>query len=119
MRDRFRRYVEALRGMAERRGVQDVPFLVNIHGTEGGSGEPFPIGISQLVDTYSGVPVLSGSDHYMGDMTLSTTTDLYVINAFMEAVHGPDQPTTSLEFEAGSGDYGGESTTSTTRRPST
>ena len=108
MRDRFRRYVEALRGMAERRGVRDVPFLVNIHGTEGGSGEPFPIGISQLVDTYSGVPgVLSGSDHYMGDMTLSTTTDLYVINAFMEAVHGPDQPTTSLEFEAGSGDYGG------------
>jgi beta-galactosidase len=108
MRDRFRRYVEALREMAERQGVGGVPFLVNIHGTEGGSGEPFPIGISQLVDTYSGVPgVLSGSDHYMGDMTLNTTTDLYVINAFMEAVHGPDQPTTSLEFEAGSGDYGG------------
>ena len=81
---------------------------MNIHGTEGGSGEPFLIGISQLVDTYSGVLVLSGSDHYMGDMTLSTTTDLYVINAFMEAVHGPDQPTTSLEFEAGSGDYGGD-----------
>ena len=48
-----------------------------------------------------------GSDHYMGDMTLNTTTDLYVINAFMDAVHGPGQPTTSLEFEAGSGDYGG------------
>ena len=43
----------------------------------------------------------------MGDMTLNTTTDLYVINAFMDAVHGPGQPTTSLEFEAGSGDYGG------------
>lgn len=108
MRDRFRRYVEALRGMAEAQGVVDVPFLINIHGTEGGSGEPFPIGISQLVETYAGVPgVLSGSDHYMGDMTLNTTTDLYVINAFMAAVHGPGQPTTSLEFEAGSGDYGG------------
>jgi beta-galactosidase len=108
MRDRFRRYVEALRPMAEARGVVDVPFLINIHGTEGGSGEPFPIGISQLVETYAGVPgVISGSDHYLGDMTLSTTTDLYVINAFMDAVHGPGQPTTSLEFEAGSGDYGG------------
>jgi beta-galactosidase len=108
MRDRFRRYVEALRAMAEAHGVVDVPFLVNIHGTEGGSGEPFPIGISQLVETYAGVPgVVSGSDHYMGDMTLNTTTDLYVINAFMDAVNAPDQPTTSLEFEAGSGDYGG------------
>lgn len=108
MRDRFRRYVEELRTMAEAQGVTDVPFLINIHGTEGGSGEPFPIGISQLVDTYADVPgMLSGSDHYMGDMTLNTTTDLYVINAFMDAVHGPGQPTTSLEFEAGSGDYGG------------
>jgi beta-galactosidase len=108
MRDRFRRYVEALRAMAEARGVVDVPFLINIHGTEGGSGEPFPIGISQLVETYAGVPgVVSGSDHYMGDMTLNTTTDLYVINAFMDAVHAPDQPTAALEFEAGSGDYGG------------
>ncbi|MDF2145585.1 beta-galactosidase [Knoellia sp. p5-6-4] len=108
MRDRFRRYVETLRAMAERGGVEGVPFLVNIHGTEGGSGESFPIGISQLVETYAGVPgVLSGSDHYMGDMTMATTTDLYVINAFMDAVHDLDQPTTSLEFEAGSGDYGG------------
>ncbi|SDP41926.1 beta-galactosidase [Pedococcus dokdonensis] len=108
MRDRFRRYVEALRAMAEAQGVVDVPFLINIHGTEGGSGEPFPIGISQLVETYAAVPgMLGGSDHYMGDMTLNTTTDLYVINAFMAAVNGPGQPTTSLEFEAGSGDYGG------------
>jgi beta-galactosidase len=108
MRDRFRRYAEALAAMAESQGVTGVPLLINIHGTEGGSGEPFPIGISQLVDTYAGVPgVVAGSDHYMGDMTLNTTTDLYVINAFMAAVNGPGQPTTSLEFEAGSGDYGG------------
>ncbi|MCU1538617.1 MAG: glycosyl hydrolase [Humibacillus sp.] len=36
-------------------------------------------------------------------------TDLYVMNAFMAAVHGDDQPLASLEFEAGSGDYGGGS----------
>ena len=107
MRRRFAEYVAALRRMGEERGIVGVPYFVNIHGTEGGNGAPFPIGISQLVETYAGVPgVLSGSDHYMGDMTLNTTTDLYVINAFMAAVNDSDQPLTSLEFEAGSGDYG-------------
>ena len=108
MRDRFARYVRALREMAEANGIEGVPFVINIHGTAGGDGAPFPIGISQLVETYARVPgMLSGSDHYMGDMTLSTTTDLYVLNAFMAAVHDEDQPITSMEFEAGTGDYGG------------
>lgn len=107
MRDRFARYVDVLAASATRHGIEGVPLLINIHGTSGGSGESFPIGISQLVDTYSGRPgVLSGSDHYVGDMTLDTTTDMYVINALQQAVHDDDQPLTSLEFEAGSGDYG-------------
>ncbi|MEW1952049.1 beta-galactosidase [Terrabacter sp. NPDC080008] len=107
MRQRFADYVAALRGLCEERGVTGVPFLINIHGTEGGNGAPFPIGISQLVDTYAGIPgMLSGSDHYLGEATLNTMTDLYVMNAFMAAVHDADQPLTSLEFEAGSGDYG-------------
>lgn len=108
MRDRFARYVQALRGFAEEAGIREVPFIINIHGTAGGDGAPFPIGISQLVETYAGVPgMLSGSDHYLGDITLDTATDLYVINAFMAAVHDADQPLTSVEFEAGTGDYGG------------
>lgn len=107
MRRRFGDYVATLRRMCEERGVGGVPFFVNIHGTEGGNGAPFPIGISQLVDTYSGIPgMVSGSDHYLGEATLNTMTDLYVINAYMAAVHDGDQPLTSLEFEAGSGDYG-------------
>lgn len=107
MRVRFADYVRALRTMAEEQGITGVPFLVNIHGTEGGSGQPFPIGISQLVETYAGIPgMVSGSDHYMGEATPNTVTDLYVLNAFMDAVHDDDQPLTSLEFEAGSGDYG-------------
>src|SRR4029079_17241972 len=88
MRDRFAAYVTTLRDLAEARDVRDVPFLVNIHGTEDGSGAPFPIGISQLVRTYAGVPgMVSGSDHYLGEATLGTMTDLYVITAFMAAVH--------------------------------
>ncbi|CAI9403802.1 beta-galactosidase [Aestuariimicrobium sp. T2.26MG-19.2B] len=108
MRGRFARYVDALRAMAEESGVVGVPFLVNIHGTADGSGQPFPIGISQLVDTYARRPgYLSGSDHYVGNLTLGTTPDLYVLNAYQAAVHDADQPITSLEFEAGTGDYGG------------
>ncbi len=108
MRDRFARYVAVLREYAEAAGVREVPFLVNIHGTADGDGAPFPIGISQLAASYAGIPgMIGGSDHYVGDMSMSTTTDLYVINAFLAAVNDADQPVTSLEFEAGSGDYGG------------
>lgn len=108
MRGRFARYVQKLRQDAEDLGVKGVPFIINIHGTEGGGGEPFPIGISQLMETYSGVPgMLSGSDHYVGDVTLNTGTDLYVMNALQAAVHDEHQPITSVEFEAGTGDYAG------------
>ncbi|MHB1008152.1 MAG: beta-galactosidase [Propionibacteriaceae bacterium] len=107
-RTRFARYIGHLRGRAEALGVMGVPFVVNIHGTAGGGGESFGIGISQLVETYAGIPgMLSGSDHYVGDMTLDTFTDLYVMNAQQAAVHDADQPVTSVEFEAGNGDYGG------------
>lgn len=108
MRERFAEYIAALRGMAADRGIDGVPLFINIHGTEAAGGEPFPIGISQLVRTYSGVPgMVAGSDHYLGEASLTTMTDLYVMNAFMDAVNDSDQPLTSLEFEAGTGDYGG------------
>ncbi|GAB3933191.1 beta-galactosidase [Micromonospora vulcania] len=107
MRDRYRRYVAELRASAERHGVRGVPFLINVHGTGGGRGQSFPIGISQLFESYRGLPqVTSGSDYYLGDLTVTNVADLYVGNAFLAAVHDADQPLTSLEFEAGNGDYG-------------
>jgi hypothetical protein len=42
-----------------------------------------------------------------GDLRMHNFQDLYLMNAFMDAVNNPDQPLTSVEFEAGSGDYGG------------
>jgi beta-galactosidase len=106
MRHRFARYVATLRQYAEAEGVCGVPFVVNIHGTGGGRGAQFPIGISQLMESYAGVPgMVSGSDHYLGDLTTDNAVDLYLINAFMDAVHDADQPLTSVEFEAGDGDY--------------
>lgn len=107
MRDRFKRYVQALRKSAEEHGVKDVPFLINVHGTGGGRGRSFPIGISQLFESYRGQKQMtSGSDFYLGDLTTANVSDLYLANAFMAAVHDRDQPITSLEFEAGIGDYG-------------
>lgn len=108
-RDRFARYIAALRSYAETSGVTGVPFIVNVHGTSNGRGDTFPIGISQLVESYRGVPgLVAGTDHYLGELTLRNVADLYLINAFMDAVNDADQPLTSVEFEAGDGDYGND-----------
>lgn len=107
LRDRLARYFATLRGFAEEYGVRGVPFIVNIHGTGGGRAATFPIGISQLYQAYTQAPgYLSGSDHYLGELTRENAADLYYLNAFMAAVHRPEQPLTSMEFEVGSGDYG-------------
>ncbi len=110
MRDRFARYVSTLADSARRHGLRDTPFMINIHGTEGGDGVPFAIGVSQLFAAYRGIAgLVAGSDHYLGDLSMSVIADLHFINAAMYAVNGPDQPLTSLEFEAGTGDYSGHS----------
>ncbi len=107
MRDRFARYVATLRGYAEEFGIAGIPFIVNVHGTEAGGGETFPIGISQLYPSYTQAEgYLAGTDHYLGDLTGVNAPDLYLINAFMDAVNRPEQPLTAMEFEAGEGDYG-------------
>ena len=108
MRDRFARYVATLRGYAEEFGVKGVPFVINIHGTDAGRGFTFPVGISQLYEAYTqDGGYIAGSDHYIGDLNMRNFQDLYLMNALMEAVNRPEQPLTSVEFEAGSGDYGG------------
>lgn len=109
MRGRFSRYVGHLRRFAEDGGVRGVPFLINIHGTGSSKAAMFPIGISQLMETYSGKSgMISGSDFYLGSLTVRNVTDLYIINAFMDAVHDKDQPLTALEFDAGHADYGND-----------
>ncbi|MCM3618896.1 beta-galactosidase [Sutcliffiella horikoshii] len=107
MRDRFTRYVAILREFAEEFGIKDTPFIVNIHGTGGGRGLTYPIGISQLYESYTQDDgYLSGSDIYFGDLDMESFQDLYLINGFMDAVHNPDQPLTSVEFNCGDGNFG-------------
>jgi len=107
MRYRFAKYIHELRTFTEESGVKDIPFIVNIHGTGGGRGFTFPIGISQLYESYTQAPgYLSGSDIYFGDLDMLTFQDLYLINGFMDAVHHEDQPLTSVEFNCGDGNFG-------------
>lgn len=107
MRHRFAKYVAELRQYSEEFGVKDIPFVINIHGTGGGRGFTFPIGISQLYESYNYDPTyLSGSDIYFGDVTVGDFQDYYIINGFMDAVHHPDQPLTSVEFNCGDGNFG-------------
>lgn len=107
MRNRFAKYVAILRSYSEENGVKDVPFVVNIHGSGAGRGLRFPIGISQLYESYTQAPgYISGSDIYFGDLEMASFQDLYLINGFMDAVHNPDQPLTSVEFNCGDGNFG-------------
>ncbi|TDL33116.1 glycosyl hydrolase [Jeotgalibacillus sp. S-D1] len=107
MRSRFARYISTLREYCEEEGIKDIPFVVNIHGTSSGRGFTFPIGISQLYESYTQDDgYLSGSDIYFGDFNMDMFQDLYLINGFMDAVHLPDQPLTSVEFNCGDGNFG-------------
>lgn len=105
-RERFAGYLQRLARSARDHRI-DVPLLINVHGTGGGRGTTFPIGISQLAPAYRGRSgMLAGSDYYLGELTVQNVADLYLCNAILACVNGPDQPATSLEFEAGTGDYG-------------
>ncbi|MGB9678409.1 MAG: beta-galactosidase [Thermoanaerobacteraceae bacterium] len=107
MRNRFARYIAQLRSYAEEFGVKDIPFFVNIHGTSNNHGFTFPVGISQLYESYTQESgYIAGSDLYLGNLTMDNFQDLYIINKFMDAVNNYDQPLTSLEFECGDGNYG-------------
>ena len=107
MRRRFAAYLEELKTYAQEFGVSEVPFLVNIHGTGAGRIYGLPIGISQLFEGYTqSGDYLAGSDIYLNDMDVVCFQDLYLINAYMEAMNPEHQPTASFEFECGDSDYG-------------
>ncbi len=106
-RDRFAHYARRLKEMAEHHGVTGVPFVINIHGSGGGRATTFPIGISQTFRAFSQSTEFWGSsDHYLGELTRENAGELYFLNAFLGSVSRPEQPLSSIEFEAGTGDYG-------------
>lgn len=106
MRERFRRYVHTLKSYAENAGIHGVPFFVNVHGSGDSIGSGYPIGLSQLMETYRGCDdILAASDFYIGDVHIGNYAGIYLANAFTDCLNSPDQPPASLEFEAGDGNY--------------
>ncbi|MTD12648.1 hypothetical protein GIS00_01645 [Nakamurella sp. YIM 132087] len=109
LRESYATYVGILHGFVTEAGLGDLPQLINVHGTEAGSALSFPIGISQLQRSFRGRPgFTAGSDHYLGTLTWRGAAELHLVHAFLDAAQTPEQPLTSLEFEAGTGDYGGD-----------
>ena len=108
-RTEFSAYLDRLRELADEVGWGTVPHLVNVHGTADGRAVPFGIGVSQLRQAVRHRPQLAtGSDHYVGALDFAKACELHTAHAFLACVNGPDQPLTSLEFEAGTGDYGAD-----------
>lgn len=108
LRHRYARYVATLRDFALEFGAEGVPFVINVHGSSGGRGITFPIGISQLYQAYTETPdCIAGTDLYLGNLTADNFQDLYICNAFVAATQTPDQALTAVEFECGYGNYGG------------
>ncbi|MDF2542340.1 MAG: glycosyl hydrolase [Herbinix sp.] len=107
MRDRFKKYVHILREYAREFGVVDVLYFVNIHGTGGGRGFTYPIGVSQLIETYAADDdILSGSDVYFGDVKIYNFQDIYLCNSITDATNHHGKPLSTLEFNLGDCNFG-------------
>jgi beta-galactosidase len=103
-RGRFLRYFEILDEAARKNGLTEAPFFINIHGTGGGRASTFPVGLSQLGGALADPRWVAGTDHYLGEITRENFPDLWFMDSFTLAAS--PGPLTSLEFEAGNGDYG-------------
>lgn len=107
MRYRFKKYVYTLREYALEYGLKDVLFFVNIHGTGGGRGFTYPIGVSQLIETYEDEnDILSGSDVYFGDFKIYTFQDMYLCNSITDCTNRYGKPLSTLEFNLGDSNFG-------------
>ncbi|MDR2535032.1 MAG: beta-galactosidase [Treponema sp.] len=107
-RERYAQYVTELKKYAEEFGVQDILFVVNIHGTSGGRGFTYPIGVSQLQKTYESTEdsIISGSDVYFDTIEIRNFQDMYLCNGITEASNPLGKPLTCVEFSAGDSNFG-------------
>ncbi len=106
-RDKFARYTTFLESVCYEHGFNNTPLLINIHGTGGGRLYGYPIGLSQLIETYADKPnITAGSDLYFDNVDLSDFHEWYLASCLTEATLDKKQPLSSLELNATSGDYG-------------
>ena len=106
LRAYYAEYVHILKGYAEEAGIHDTPFFINIHGTGESRIFDFPLGVSQLWQSYNqDGGLISGTDVYLGEPTEGTYQDLYVANTVTDAMNKVGNPLTSIEFECSDGPY--------------
>ncbi len=95
----LREYTEFLWTEARQNGLETPP-VINIHGFANG-GKTFPIGISQLIQVMEIEGMLSATDVYPGVIGEGNFHQLLMVNEMTKAVHNPQQPLFSIEFQAG------------------
>lgn len=102
----LREYAAWLWERARAHGM-DVPPVINIHGFANG-GKTFPIGLSQLIAAMSIDGMLSATDVYPSFIGEGNYHQLVLVNEMTKALHHPQQPLFSIEFQAGGNqDFGG------------
>lgn len=106
MRHRFRNYADQLKTFFDEEGVTSVPYVINVHGTSDGRALLFPIGLSQLKDTFDAPHYLAGSDLYLGDFTMNNFHDYYIVNGMQQSLNHYHQPLATVEFNCGDGNFG-------------
>jgi beta-galactosidase len=96
----LRDYLSHLWERARAYGME-VPPVVNIHGFSNASGRTFPIGLSQLVEAMQIDGMVSATDVYPIHIGEGNFHQLLLVNEMTKALHNPDQPLFSIEFQAG------------------
>lgn len=105
----LRQYAEWLVDCARSFGLE-VPPVINIHGF-GNGGKTFPIGLSQLSEVMQIPGMLSATDVYPLGIGEGNFHQLLLVNEMTRALHHPEQPLFSIEFQAGGNqDFGGAQT---------
>jgi beta-galactosidase len=95
----LREYAAWLWDKAQAYGMEVSP-VINIHGFANG-GKTFPIGLSQLVEAMEIDGMLSATDVYPLAIGEGNFHQLLLVNELTKALHSPQQPLFSIEFQAG------------------
>ncbi|MBW4438413.1 MAG: beta-galactosidase [Pleurocapsa minor GSE-CHR-MK-17-07R] len=97
----LREYTGQLWSRARAHGLE-VPPVINVHGfTNTMGGRSFPIGLSQLTDAMALDGMISATDVYPIYIGEGNYTQIVLLNAMTRALHNPQQPLFSIEFQSG------------------
>lgn len=98
------RYITYLTEEARTLGME-VPVIINVHGFTqqdyAKRGNLYPIGLSQLMESFSIPGTLAAGDYYIGNVVYDNVGDLLLANVLTQAAQPEGQPLFSAEFQSG------------------